>query len=98
MYTVDSNFVHTFAGNPLDRGQQIRKDDGELAKLSQADDSRFLLLHKLKVATNERGNLAWISPQELPESVHTQVFLGLQEGSGRFAASVPDPIDIPGIH
>ncbi len=98
MYTVDSNFVHMFAGNPLDRGQQIRKDDGEMATLSQADDSRFLLFHQLKVATDELGDLAWLAPEELPESVHSQVFLGFQEGSGRFAGSVPDPIDIPGIH
>ena len=28
MYTVDSSFIHTFAGNPLDRAQNLRKDPG----------------------------------------------------------------------
>ena len=60
MYTVDSNFVHTFAGNPLDRAQHLRKDPAELAALQQSSESRFLPFHKLKVATNRTASLAWV--------------------------------------
>ena len=52
MYTVDPNFVHTFAGNPLDRAQHLRKDQAALGALQRSDTSRFLVFHQLKVATN----------------------------------------------
>ena len=58
MYTVDSNFVHTFAGNPLDRAQHLRKDQAALGALQRSDTSRFLVFHQLKVATNAAGSLA----------------------------------------
>lgn len=98
MYTIDSNFVHTFAGNPLDRAQHLRKDTAALADLESAAGSEFLLFHKLKVATDEAGGLAWLKPQELPAQVNSVIFLGLQDGQGRFAASAPEADAIAGIH
>ena len=98
MYTVDSNFVHTFAGNPLDRAQHLRKYQAALGALQRSDTSRFLVFHQLKVATNAAGSLAWIPPSALPSELKSLVFLGLENGAGRFAASLaaeetPSPIE-----
>ncbi len=98
MYTVDSNFVHTFAGNPLDRAQHLRKDQAALGALQRSDTSRFLVFHQLKVATNAAGSLAWIPQSALPSELKSLVFLGLKNGAGRFAASLtaevtPSPIE-----
>lgn len=91
MYTIDSNFVHTFAGSPLDRAQHLRKDDKALQVLKQARESRFLLFHRLNVATDNDNQLAWITPKELPATLGETVFLGLHNGSARFAASAEKP-------
>jgi NAD+ diphosphatase len=88
MYTVDSNFVHTFAGNPLDRAQHLRKDPAELAALQQSSESRFLPFHKLKVATNRTASLAWVKKHHLPVNADQFVFLGLHDGLGHCAVSV----------
>ena len=98
MYTVDSNFVHTFAGNPLDRAQHLRKDQAALGALQRSDTSRFLVFHQLKVATNASGSLAWIPQSALPSELKSLVFLGLKNGAGHFAASLaaevtPSPIE-----
>jgi NAD+ diphosphatase len=90
MYTVNADFVHTFAGNPLDRGQHLRKDEAALQALQNASSSRFLLFHQLKVATQAAGQLAWISHDEVPVAPRQLVFLGLDNGEGRFAASVEE--------
>lgn len=87
MQTHDLNFVHTFAGNPLDRAQHLRKNKQALTDLRQAEHSRFLLFQKLKVATDGDGGLAWLEPSKLPETLEQTVFLGLENGHGRFAAS-----------
>ena len=94
MYTNDSNFTHTFAGNPLDRAQHLRKDEATLSDLKKAKESRFLLFHQLKVGTTAAGGLAWVAPLALPQDIAEIVFLGLHNGQGRFAASVAsaDPI------
>lgn len=90
MYTVDSSFIHTFAGNPLDRAQNLRKDPGALTALQHSSDSQFLPFHKLKVATNQAAKLAWVTNRQLPDRVDQFVFLGLQDGRGHFAASVAE--------
>ena len=88
MYAVDSNFVHTFAGNPLDRAHHLRKDQATLDALQRSDTSRFLIFHQLKVATDAAGGLAWIPPNALPSELRSLVFLGLKNGRGHFAASL----------
>ena len=60
MNIMDPTLVHTFAGNPLDRAQHLRKDPVALEALQHSDSSRFLLFHKLKVATDSNGSLAWV--------------------------------------
>ena len=90
MYTVNEDFVHTFAGNPLDRGQHLRRDKAALQALQDASSSRFLLFYQLKVATQATGQLAWIAHGELPFTPRQLVFLGLDNGVGRFAVSIEE--------
>ena len=57
-----------------------------------------MVFHQLKVATNAAGSLAWIPPSALPSELKSLVFLGLENGAGRFAASLaaeetPSPIE-----
>ena len=61
MYTVNEDFVHTFAGNPLDRAQHLRRDEAALGAL-HASSSRFLVFHQLKVATQATGQLCLDCP------------------------------------
>ncbi len=82
-----SDLVHTFAGNPLDRGEALRRDETTLSNLADAADSRFLAFHKLKVLLEDPQTLAWLPRAELPE--HGQVvFLGSDGEHARFAAEV----------
>ena len=66
MNIIDPAFVHTFAGNPLDRAQHLRKDPVALEALQHSDNSLFLLFHKLNVATDAGGSLAWVTQNQLP--------------------------------
>ena len=85
-----SNFVHTFAGNPLDRGEAIRRDEDNLAALLAASDSLFLPFHRLNVMLSDPQSLAWQHRSTLPE--HGQVvFLGIHDDIARFAVDVPEP-------
>jgi len=85
-----TNFVHTFAGNPLDRGEALRRDEHSLAQLLRAEDSVFLPFHRLNVMLEDHQTLAWRSFSNLPE--HGQVvFLGLHENIARFAVDIPEP-------
>lgn len=98
MYLPDPDFVHTFAGNPLDRAQHLRKDDAALSTLRHAKDSQYILFHQLKVATDAQGNLAWLSrarlnSEQLGEAqmsieLGQEVFLGLANGRGHFAVDL----------
>ena len=90
MNTIDPAFVHTFAGNPLDRAQHLRKDAIALEALQHSTSSRFLLFHKLNVATDAGGSLAWVTQDQLPWPLGQVVFLGLQNEQGHFAATLND--------
>ena len=90
MNIIDPTFVHTFAGNPLDRAQHLRKDAVALEALQHSTSSRFLLFHKLNVATDAGGSLAWVTQDQLPWPLGQVVFLGLQNEQGHFAATLND--------
>jgi len=85
-----SNFVHTFAGNPLDRGEALRRDEETIAQLLNAPDSEFLAFHKLNVRLADPQNLAWLKRPDLP-SVGETIFLGMHDQIARFAVDVADP-------
>lgn len=90
MNIIDPAFVHTFAGNPLDRAQHLRKDPVALEALQHSDNSLFLLFHKLNVATDAGGSLAWVTQNQLPWPLGQVVFLGIQNKQGHFAATLSE--------
>lgn len=79
--------LHTFAGNPLDRGDVVRRDEERISQLYHAPDTQILLFSNLKVAT-QSDQLNWRKRNEiegLPH--HDAVFLGLRAGTALFAAN-----------
>ncbi len=85
-----SNQVHTFAGNPLDRGEALRRDEAAIAALAADSTSEFLPFHRLNVLLRDEQTLAWHKRSELPD--HDQVvFLGVDDGIARFAVDIAQP-------
>lgn len=90
---------HTFAGNPLDRGDAVRRDEVWLQRAAQAPGSRFLPFHKLNALVRESASeqleLCWVAG----EQVHllgvscTQVFLGTARDVAHFAVDVSPAAD-----
>ena len=85
--------INVFAGNPLDRAANLRRDESWLAARREAPDARFLLLWKLNaLATNSATpEIAWqpadvVAGQSAAGGVC--VFLGLDGDSPRFALDV----------
>jgi NAD+ diphosphatase len=87
-----ANLVHTFAGNPLDRAESIRRDKAAIDSLAAAQDSRFLTFHQLKVAVDAQQNLAWQARADLNE-VGEPIFLGLHNDVAHFAAAISEPAE-----
>ena len=87
-----TNQVHTFAGNPLDRGESIRRDESAIEALAQNPNSQFLAFHQLKVLVADSQALVWQPRAQLPEHGQT-VFLGIHEEVARFAVNIPAPDD-----
>ncbi|MEQ8485476.1 MAG: NAD(+) diphosphatase [Pseudomonadales bacterium] len=94
------SYVHTFAGNPLDRGDARRRDPAWLDAAARAPDSRILPLHKLNVLVDGLGptpRLAWLKHDDVRwlDLNVPPVFLGLDgEGVAHFAqdiSAVHDP-------
>ena len=86
------SLVHTFSGNPLDRGEAERRDPSWLRDAGQDARSRFLPYWKLRVLVREGSDLqlAWLNRDELPagELDPPPVFLGLHDGHPHFAVDV----------
>ena len=89
--------VHTFAGNPLDRAESIRRDEQAIKALVEAENSVFLTFHQLKVAMDSNQNLAWQRQEELAalseHIVSEPVLLGLRDNVAHFAANIDAPAD-----
>jgi NAD+ diphosphatase len=94
------SLVHTFAGNPLDRGDVQRRDPAWLEAAARAPESRYLPLHQLNVLVDALGSaprLGWLSYEDVGrlEVDVPPVFLGLDEqGAACFAqdiSSIHDP-------
>ena len=85
---------HVFAGNPLDRGDRERRDDGWLAARAVDPSSRFLVMPGLDVPVTSEGDgqLGWLTHDDvLRLGIRTgePVFLGKQDGVAHFAVHVP---------
>ncbi len=88
-----TEFVHTFAGNPLDRGEAERRSEAWLEQAEASPDARFLLLSGLQPLVVERGEesgLVWLSADEIPQhpELPPPVYLGKRGDQLLFARDV----------
>ena len=79
--------VHTFAGNPLDRAESLRRDENWLAAAAARHDARFLPFDRLRVGLKPNAaSLAWLPSADLPAGARASaVLLGLQDDVPHFA-------------
>jgi NAD+ diphosphatase len=86
--------THIFAGNPLDRADQQRRDPAWLDAAWRAPATRILPLSNLNVLVDGRTDtrLCWLSPEQVaPLQVNVEpVFLGLQAGVAHFALDISE--------
>ena len=86
--------VHRFAGNPLDRGEQERRDEAWIEAVARDGASRFLPFRKLDVlvADHPHPRLGWLRTDQLrtlaPDA--RPLLLGLLEGVAHFAVDLTD--------
>ena len=56
---------HTFAGNPIDRGDVLRRDETEIAELMRSDNARILVMAGLDPLVSSSGDasaaLGWVA-------------------------------------
>ncbi len=95
-----NEIVHTFAGNPLDRGDALRRDADWLADAARDPDSRYVPMWRMNVLIEggEGDRLGWLPPGPITElELDTPpVFLGLAGTAARFAQDVSgldEPLD-----
>lgn len=87
---------HTFAGNPLDRGEALRRDPDALARCLASSRSRFLTFDNLRPLVQQPGTgdrvapeLGWVSGDRLPAELRSRsILLGLQEEVAHFAVDL----------
>lgn len=82
------NFTHTFAGNPLDRSQHLRRDEETLNTLANSKAAKYLPFQKLKVALTDAGGLQWCTHAQLAEQAASSVFLGVLDDTPHFAVNM----------
>ena len=95
---MKNELVHTFAGNPLDRAENLRRHPERLAELQNRADARYLPFAALKVAQTSERNLLWLGAEDLPSNLPEPVLLGLQDGVPHYAIALdadtaPDDLD-----
>ncbi|MCH7799973.1 MAG: NAD(+) diphosphatase [Chloroflexi bacterium] len=87
-----TNDYHVFAGNPLDRGERERRDEGWIVDRTKDKQSRFLPMRDLNVLVSDDSDvsLAWIGTDEIDGfDLDTRyIFLGLMDGVAHFALDV----------
>ena len=84
--------VHRFAGNPLDRADAQRRDDGWLAAAEKDPSSRFLPFYNLDVLLADGGTLGWTPGSTIRwlDVDVPPVFLGLASGVAHFALDLSE--------
>src|SRR5206468_743045 len=92
-----------FAGNPLDRASNLRRDEAWLERQMFAADSRFLPFWRLNPLARSGGEpgLHWLDGSVLPHlDDEPPVLLGIKDGVAHFAvdlSSMTDPVATIGI-
>lgn len=96
---LNMSLVHTFAGNPLDRADALRRDPEWIARATAAPDSRFLPFANLNVLLSEAGELCWVAGAEIATLTLEipPVFLGCQNGNAHFAQDVSALPDLQNV-
>ena len=83
---------HTFAANPLDRGEVERRDEDWIAAQAQHPQSQFLPFSNLNVLLGDdpAPTLGWLSLDGMPSdgAVSTPTMLGMMDGATHFAIEV----------
>lgn len=87
---------HIFAGNPLDRGERERRDEGWIRERTEDPQSRFLPFCNLNVLLTElsgqdgqaQPTLGWLHAHDLPQDDREPIFLGLLDGICHFAVDL----------
>jgi NAD+ diphosphatase len=82
--------VHTFAGNPLDRADALRRDPEWLARAQSDPSSRYLPFWQLNVLIDAAGGLGWLPAAEIGRLAldAAPVFLGCRDGLAHFAVDL----------
>ena len=80
-----------FTGSPLDRADALRKDDAAMIMARADRTARWLVLDDLRPVVEEDGAgsdaLRWFARSDIPPDAPS-VFLGLADGSPRFAVAL----------
>ena len=91
---------HVFAGNPLDRGDQERRDEKWLDAQTRDPNARFLPLRNLDILLDRRSGirLGWIDAAEVRRLniSATPLFLGILDDVSHFAIDVSEQNDVAG--
>ncbi|MYA59788.1 MAG: NAD(+) diphosphatase [Chloroflexi bacterium] len=70
---------HTFAGNPIDRGDTLRRDESEIAGLMRSDSTQVLILAGLDPlitsSDDTTANLGWLNYKSANELVGSEPIL-----------------------
>ena len=86
-----------FAENALDRADHLRTDPEIFGTHFRAETSKCLLFANGEILGDEVGDIHWVSPSSLRFlPVLETIFLGLENGEMRYAASLngaPDDFD-----
>ena len=94
---VVMGFTHTFAGNPLDRADGLRRNEAAIEAAANHPDTRYLALWNLHVlveaATSEQSpaiQLSWLSQPQIErlQISRLPVLLGLRGDIAHFAIDV----------
>ncbi|OLF81397.1 hypothetical protein AWH62_01620 [Maricaulis sp. W15] len=86
-----------FAGSPLDRGDQLRRDEAGMAALLGGDDGWWLGLIEGDPVLQDQGGLFWFRRSEIASlaDMTTGLFLGHYKGSPCFAATITTADQLP---
>jgi len=91
---------HVFAGSPLDRVSQHRKNETWMAERRANPQTRYLPFHDLRglIAPGPQPLLGWLAPSQV--KLYTlqrapEILLGLRDGVAHFAIDVSDPEAAP---
>ncbi len=83
---------HTFAANPLDRGEAERRDEEWIEAQAQDPKSQYLPFSNLNVLLGDdpAPTLGWLSPDGIPSdgTTSTPTMLGMMDGATHFAIEV----------